>query len=158
MKKIFFAAFAAFLTIGCNNSPQDTEKTIADTLPCKIQAKERIDTIFAMADAFAMQESRMTEDAVSECGTHVGCLQISPIMVREANRILGEELYSYDDRLDAGCSYGIFKVVMEHHNPELDIDKACKIWNKRHKKTYSDNIKTYYTANLLAEKTTSCKK
>lgn len=152
MKNEFiFAAFAALLMAGCTDYTQNEKETITDTFPQETRAKERIDTIFAMADAFAMQESRMTEDAVSECGTYVGCLQISPIMVREANRILGEELYSYDDRLDAGCSYGIFKVVMEHHNPELDIDKACKIWNKRHKKTYSDNIKTYYTANLLTE-------
>lgn len=148
MNKMIFAAFAALLAVGCSNSTETEKETITDTLPQESKAKERIDTIFAMADAFAMQESRMTEDAVSPCGKYIGCLQISEIMVRETNRVLGEELYSYSDRYDAGCSYGMFKAVMEHHNPTLNIDKAVDIWNGKAPKTYRENVKNYYTTIL----------
>ena len=148
MSKMIFAAFAALLTVGCSNSTETKKETIADTFPQETRAKDRIDTIFAMADAFAMQESRMTEYAVSPCGKYVGCLQISEIMVREANRVLGEELYSYSDRYDAGCSYGMFKAVMEHHNQTLNIDKAVDIWNRKAPKSYRENVKNYYTTIL----------
>ena len=146
MKKMIFAAFAALLTVGCGNPAETEKETITDTFTK--ETRDRIDTIFAMADAFAMQESRMTEDAVSPCGKYVGCLQISEIMVREANRVLGEGLYSYSDRYDAGCSYGMFKAVMEHHNPTLNIDKAVDIWNKKATETYRENVKNYYTTIL----------
>lgn len=146
--KFIFAAFAALLMVGCSSSTETKKETITDTLPQETRAKERIDTIFAMADAFAMQESRMTENAVSPCGKYVGCLQISEIMVREANRVLGEELYSYNDRYDAGCSYGMFKAVMEHHNPTLNIDKAVDIWNGKAQKSYRENVKNYYATIL----------
>lgn len=146
--KFIFAAFAALLMVGCSSSTETKKETITDTLPQETRAKERIDTIFAMADAFAMQESRMAEDAVSPCGKYVGCLQISEIMVREANRVLGEELYSYSDRYDAGCSYGMFKAVMEYHNPNLDIEKAINLWNLHAPQSYRDNVKAYFYANL----------
>lgn len=145
---MIFVAFATLLTVGCSNSTETKKETITDTLPQEIRAKDRIDTIFAMADAFAMQESRMTENAVSPCGKYVGCLQISEIMVREANRVLGEELYTYDDRYDADCSYGMFKAVMEHHNPNLDIEKAINLWNGHAPQSYRDNVKEYFYANL----------
>lgn len=148
MNKMIFAAFAALLTVGCSNPTENRKEVITDTFPQEIRAKERIDTIFAMADAFAIQESRMTEDAVSPCGKYVGCLQISEIMVREANRVLGEELYSYSDRYDAGCSYGMFKAVMEHHNPTLNIEKAVDIWNGEAPKSYRENVKNYYNTIL----------
>lgn len=148
MKKIVFAALAAFLAVGCDNPAENTKETITSTFPQEARAKDRIDTIFAMADAFAMQESRMTENAVSPCGKYVGCLQISEIMVREANRVLGEDLYSYNDRYDSDCSYGMFKAVMEYHNPNLDIEKAINLWNEHAPQSYRDNIKAYFYANL----------
>jgi len=148
MKKMIFAAFAALLTVGCSNSTENRKEAITDTLTQETRAKDRIDTIFAMADAFAMQESRMNADVVSPCGKYVGCLQISEIMVREANRVLGEELYSYSDRYNAGCSYGMFKAVMEHHNPTLNIDKAVDIWNEKAPETYRENVKNYYVTIL----------
>jgi len=148
MNKMIFAAFAALLTVGCSNTTENGKETITGAFSKEIRAKDRIDTIFAMADAFAMQESRMIEDAVSPCGKYVGCLQISEIMVREVNRVLGEELYSYNDRYDADCSYGMFKAVMEYHNPNLEIEKAINLWNQHAPQSYRDNVKAYFYANL----------
>jgi len=108
----------------------------------------REDTIRAMAMAFAMQESKCTEMAVSPCGKYVGCLQISEIMVREANRVQNKEQFTYDDRYKKMDSFKMFYVVMEYHNPELDIDKAVNIWNVNCPDVYRNNVKNNYT-NLL---------
>lgn len=106
------------------------------------------DTLYAMATAFAIQESRLTDNAVSDCGTYVGCLQISPVMVREANRILGGEVYSYDDRYSREHSYGIFNTVIKYHNPTLNLEKSTRIWNENRTETYYLNVKTYFDSLL----------
>jgi len=150
---MIFAAFAALLTVGCSNSTENEKETITDTFPQETEPMhgiefsqyEKLDALYL---AFALQESGMDESAVSPCGKYVGCLQISEIMVREANRVLGEKLYTYDDRYDADCSYGMFKAVMEYHNPNLDIEKAINLWNGRAPQSYRDNVKAYFYANL----------
>lgn len=125
----------------------NTTDTIIQTEKQK-HVLSREDTINAMAMAFAQQESNFDSRAVSPCGQWVGCLQLSKIMVREANRVLGEELYSYNDRYDADCSYGMFKAVMEYHNPNLDIENAINLWNGHAPQSYRDNVKAYFYANL----------
>ena len=107
----------------------------------------REDTLRVMAMAFAMQESKCTEMAVSPCGKYVGCLQISEIMTREANRVQNKEQFTYDDRYKKMGSFKIFYVVMEYHNPELNIDCAVDIWNVNCPDVYRNNVKANY--NLL---------
>lgn len=108
----------------------------------------RSDTITAMADAFSYVESRNTSNAVSPCGNYVGCLQISKICVREANRILKDSIFSYNDRYDKIMSYAIFEVLQNKYNPTLDIDKAVDIWNKNCFNCYRDTVKKQYFENL----------
>ena len=109
----------------------------------------REDTVRAMAMAFAMQESKCTEMAVSPCGKYVGCLQISEIMTREANRVQNKEQFTYDDRYKKMDSFKIFYAVMEYHNPELNIDRAVDVWNVNCPDVYRNNVKANY--NLLLE-------
>lgn len=156
MKKMIFAAFAALLTIGCTKPAKDKKQTITDTFPQEMEyTLSREDTINAMALAFAKQESNFKHDAVSPCGRWVGCLQISKICVAEANRIVGEQIFFagsdcyIDDRLDKQGSYAIFKTIQEHHNPNLDIDKAINIWNKLCTDEYRQKVKKYFEYNLL---------
>ena len=93
-----------------------------------------------VVEAFAWVESRHNPNAVN--GNCVGYLQISPIMVREANRMAGEERFTLDDRWDKEKSIDMFRVIMEKKNPTLDIDKACIIWNGRGcSQQYKDAIK-----------------
>lgn len=135
---LFVAAF--FFACGSTNSTE-TQMLDTSTPPPSLSW---IDSVELMAEAFAIQESRCTPDAVSPDGKYVGCLQISKIMVREANRLLGEDLYSYDDRYNQDYSVAMFKVVMEHRNPELSVDKAVDIWNKNCPASYRRNIHHYY--------------
>lgn len=156
MKKLIFAAFAALLATGCYNRQQELKEAKTDTLPIETKhVLSREDTINAMALAFVKQESNFKHDAVSPCGRWVGCLQISKICVAEANRIVGEQIFFagsdcyIDDRLDKQGSYAIFKTIQEHHNPNLDIDKAINIWNKLCTDEYRQNVKKYFEYNLL---------
>ena len=111
------------------------------------------DTLKVMATAFAMQESKCTEKAVSSCGKYVGCLQISKIMTREANRLQKEKKYTYDDRYDKQLSLEIFSIIMKYHNEQLDINRAIDIWNRNCPDTYRDNVIENYNR-LLQEFTT----
>lgn len=135
---LFVAAF--FFACGSTNS---TETQMLDTTTHP-PTLSWIDSVELMSEAFAIQESRCTPDAVSPDGKYVGCLQISKIMAREANRLLGEDLYSYDDRYNPDYSVAMFKVVMEHRNPELSVDRAVDIWNKNCPASYRRNIHHYY--------------
>lgn len=135
---LFVAAF--FFACGSTNS---TETQMLDTAT-PTPSLSWIDSVELMAEAFAIQESRCTPDAVSPDGKYVGCLQISKIMVREANRLLGEDLYSYDDRYKQDYSVAVFKVVMEHRNPELSVDRAIELWNKYAPLSYRNNVHHYY--------------
>lgn len=149
MKKMIFAAFAALLAVGCANPTKDEKETITDTFPQEMEYKlTREDTINAMALAFVKQESNFNHTVVSPCGQFVGCLQLSEIMVREANRIVGFDCFNYYDRYDRQGSYAIFRIVQQHHNPNLDIDKSIDIWNRFCSDEYRNNVKNYFTHNL----------
>ena len=149
MRKLIFIAFATLLTIGCNNHTETEMEIKIDTIVSETEyVLTREDTINAMALAFAQQESGFNYEAVSPCGQWVGCLQISEIMVREANRIVGFDCFYYEDRYDKQCSYAIFKITQDYHNSNLDIDKAISIWNPNCKNYYRNSVKKYFHYNL----------
>jgi hypothetical protein len=149
MKKMVFVAFAALLNVGCSDYTKHEKETITDTFPQEMEyTLTREDTLTAMFNAFVMQESKGDVLAVSPYGMYVGCLQISKIMVREANRLIGDSIYSYNDRLDPDCCLGMFMAVMNGRNPNLDIDRAIDLWNIRCPDDYRNNVKTYYNENL----------
>ena len=68
--------------------------------------------------AIAQVESEGNPKMVSKCGRYVGYLQISKILVRECNQILGKQVYTYDDRYDKQKSIDMFIVFQEHFNKE----------------------------------------
>lgn len=125
--------------------PPQLDTIIYDSIP----QMSREDTINAMALAFAQQESQFNHTAVSPCGQWVGCLQLSEIMVREANRIVGFDCFNYNDRYDRQGSYAIFKIVQEYHNRNLEIDRAIDIWNPGCGRHYRESVKKYFRHNLL---------
>lgn len=79
--------------------------------------------------AIAYTESRYDSNAVSKTGNHVGYLQISKIMVRDCNRILGYKKYTYDDRYDIHKSIEIFHLIQKTYNKTNNVEKAIRMWN-----------------------------
>lgn len=93
--------------------------------------------------ALAWVESRWNDNAESPKEA-VGYLQLTPILVKDANRIAGKELYSLDCRTDRNKSIEIFNVIMENYNPQHDMQYALKIWNPYAKVSYHRAVMKKY--------------
>jgi len=78
--------------------------------------------------AIMKTESDFNESAI---GTKqdLGALQLTPIYVKEANRILGEDRYTHIDAFDIAKSIEMFNIVQDARNPEHDIEKAIYLHN-----------------------------
>jgi hypothetical protein len=99
-------------------------------------------------EAVIWKESKGVEDCIGDSGKAIGVLQIHPIMVREANRILKmngkPHRYEYDDRYSREKSIEIFKIVQDYHNASHDHARALDIWNHNHPKSYYTQIMDKY--------------
>ena len=69
-----------------------------------------------------------------------GILQITPIYVKDVNRILGEQRYCLEDRFDAEKSIEMFNIMQAHYNKEQDINMAIKLHNPRAGAWYKERI------------------
>jgi len=99
-----------------------------------------------LVDAFMYVESRYNEKIIGN-GNDAGVLQLRPIMVREANRILKQKKYTYSDRFSFENSINIFEIIMAHYNSGYKIERACKLWNPTASKKYFDKIYKKYLEN-----------
>lgn len=80
--------------------------------------------------AIIWQESKANPNPKYSDGKSEGILQLTPIYVKEANRILGKNKYTLHDRRNPLKSHEMFLVVQNYHNPEKDVKKAVKLHNK----------------------------
>jgi len=84
-------------------------------------------------DAIIKVESKGNPKAHNPNGNCAGILQITKILVREANQILkknkSQKHYTYADRYNAEKSKEMFILLQEHFNPEHNVEKAIKCWN-----------------------------
>lgn len=100
----------------------------------------------AVIQAIAMVESECHPDKVSRNGLYVGYLQISEILVRECNRIVGYKKYTYADRYDKQKSIDMFIDYQEHYNPDGNMERAIRLWNSGDLKCMTRKARTegYY--------------
>ena len=92
--------------------------------------------------AIIWQESKGNPNPKHSDGKSEGILQITPIYVKEANRILGKSKYTLYDRKNPLKSHEMFLVVQNYHNPEKDVKKAVKLHNKG--KRYFEEVMDRY--------------
>lgn len=94
--------------------------------------------------ALMFVESSHKTDAV---GTKddVGVLQITPIYVREVNRIIGEQRYTLEDRFDIDKSLEMFEIMNQRYNPERCIMKAIHIHNPKAPESYKRSVLREYS-------------
>lgn len=107
---------------------------------CKrIEAMEPVyihDTIWIKTDfpktvkAIIEVESHGNPEAVNSSSGATGLMQLMPIYVREANRILGEEVYTLEDRLSPVKTLEMFCIIQDYHNPSQDVNRAISLHNK----------------------------
>ena len=89
--------------------------------------------------ALIQVESEGKEDAVGKTND-VGILQITPIYVKDVNRILGEDKYDLSCRTDTEKSLEMFEILQGHYNPSKSIDKAIKLHNPKAPQSYRIKI------------------
>lgn len=75
-------------------------------------------------------ESRGDANAVNSSSGATGIMQLMPVYVKEVNRILGEEIYTLEDRFDPVKTLEMFCILQDYHNPEQNIDKTISLHNK----------------------------
>ena len=92
--------------------------------------------------AIIWQESKGNPNPKHSDGKSEGILQITPIYVKEANRILGKSKYTLHDRRNPLKSHEVFEVVQSYHNPEKDVKKAVILHNNG--KRYFDEVMDRY--------------
>ena len=100
----------------------------------------------AVINAIAMVESQGQPNVVSKNGLYVGYLQISEILVRECNRIVGYKKYTYADRYDKQKSIDMFIDYQEYYNHEGNMELAIRLWNSGDLKCMTRKARTegYY--------------
>lgn len=77
--------------------------------------------------ALKMAESGCKSDAIGDNGKAVGILQLHKVYVDDANRIVGYNKYSYNDRHDVRKSEEITRIVLAHYGDiyECKAGKPC---------------------------------
>lgn len=143
---VFGIIFGVLATIFC-------EMIVYISIPAKASEKRKEIVIVRetkkidkhkLVEAFIQVESEGNNRAVNKVSGATGCLQLIPIQVKEANRLIGYNKYKLSDRTNRRKSIEIFHVIMQHKNPEYDIHLACKIWNPRSKLSYHTAIEKKY--------------
>ena len=84
-----------------------------------------IDTLL---NAVMAVESNFDTMAYNEKENAAGVLQIRPIMVREVNRLLGQDKYTLKDRWSKAKSIEMFNVIRSHTKNPTD-QKIARNWN-----------------------------
>ena len=107
-----------------------------------------------LLDAIIKVESGGNAAAINSSENAVGILQIRPIMIAEANRLVGYEKYSLQDRTSPDISKEIWYMVQSLRNPEYDFESACNLWNAGHVQSdlcegYIDRVNSVIAKKLL---------
>jgi len=84
-----------------------------------------IDTLL---NAVMAVESNFDTMAYNSKENAAGVLQIRPIMVREVNRLLGEDKYTLKDRWSKAKSIEMFNVIRSHLKGASD-EEIARTWN-----------------------------
>lgn len=78
-------------------------------------------------------ESGGDAHAVDKSGKSCGILQITPILVKECNRISqlrkSSKRYDMNDRFSSEKSKEMFLLYQSFYNPKNDVEQAIRSWN-----------------------------
>lgn len=129
MKKIILMSL--LFLVSCNSRRQNLEIIIIE----KVVMSEWNMFIKALIHV----ESEGDPYAVGK-DNDVGILQITPIYVKEVNRILGKDVYPLNCRTNVKKSLEMFEIYQNHYNPNRDINKAIKLHNPRADQSYKVKV------------------
>lgn len=84
--------------------------------------------IIQLLAALIIVESGGDRYAIGDGGKGVGCLQIHKICVDDVNRILGEKVYTYEDRYSVTKSKAMAIIYMRHYS-DGTVEDMARVWN-----------------------------
>ena len=134
MKKLFLVSLFIF-SLGCNLNNPITEFDIEE-IPEEVEEVTEWDVF---VEALIQVESEGNPFAVGKTND-LGILQITPIYVKDVNRILGEEKFTLENRIDIIKSLEMFEIYQSYYNPDKDIHRAIKLHNPRAGSEYKVKI------------------
>lgn len=92
-----------------------------------------------LIEALIQVESEGDRFAVGKAND-VGVLQITPIYLKEVNRILQKDVYTLSERTDINKSIQMFEIYQSRYNPDKSIEKAIMLHNPRAGKSYLNKV------------------
>ena len=109
----------------------------------EISAPDNLSDWNTLQLAIAMTESEFNPKAVGKTNDY-GIYQITPIYVKEVNRLLGKQAYTHNQAFDIEKSVEMFNVMQSFKNPNQDIETAIYFHNKApwYKKKVMRNYET----------------
>lgn len=117
-------------------------------LPISIYAQKKQFDWIPVMDAIIQVESKGNPKAHNPVGDCAGILQITKGLVRECNSILesqkSKKRYGYSDRYNATKSKEMFVLLQEHFNPEHNVEKAIRCWNRGFYGNWRGKSTSYY--------------
>lgn len=139
-----FAWAGAVIACYDNNSPQEP-----NAVACEPQRQPGLDERGLLILSMMYVESRFDPLAEGR-DSDTGILQITPVYVREANRILGREEFTLEDARDIKRSLDMFDVVQGEHNGTGDWAMTVYWHNKSG--AYRDRVVQAYNLFLGYER------
>ena len=141
-------AWAGAVIACLDNSPQ-TRNDKPEVVVCEPQRQPGLDERGLLILSMMYVESRFDPLAVGR-DSDTGVLQITPVYVREANRILGREEFTLDDARDIKRSLDMFDVVQGEHN--VTGDWAMTVYWHNKSDAYRDRVVQAYNLFLNYER------
>jgi len=111
----------------------------SDSIDIPIVQIEPLSDWEMLIEALIQVESEGNPFAVGKTND-LGILQITPIYVREVNRILKEDIYFLEHRTDIEKSIEMFEIYQAYYNPNKNIKKAIKLHNPGAGQWYTDKV------------------
>ena len=141
-------AWAGAMIACYDNSPLERNEE-PNAVACEPQRQPGLDERGLLILSMMYVESRF--DPLAEGGdSDTGILQITPVYVREANRILGREEFTLEDARDIERSLDMFDVVQGEHNGTGDWAMTVYWHNKSG--AYRDRVVQAYNLFLGYER------
>jgi len=100
-------------------------------------------------DAIIQVESRGDKNAFNPNGNCAGILQITPIVVKDCNRILKKASYTLEDRFDVEKSKEMFLIIQRFYNKGNDIELGIRLWNVGTSVLKNRNLGTEYYKKVM---------
>jgi len=133
LKQTLAASTTLWLGVGKASETSDT---------IELQAQRRLE---AFKRVYFVESSNGTNPKayIENHARALGPLQITPIVVRDVNRILKLPVFALSDRLELKASRYMFNVYCKHYYPRGTVEQICRLWyrgpsRKRQRDSHGD--------------------